>query len=142
MKNIALILLILSSVIAGCDRDTLKGLNLKINAEVKSDYDNEVTTKGGNNVSTETKIETKKLPIEQASQSESKVKATPTKGTNDPDTPMAFNEISDCSEAGIRAKTNEIFYSDNPQVKSIDSKNKEQVKKWKTIYKEVENTCN
>ena len=38
-------------------------------------------------------------------------------------------------------KKNQAFYAKNSQVKSIDSKNKEQVKAWKKIYKEFEAKC-
>ena len=36
-----LLLVLLSISLSGCDRDALQGLNLKINTEIKSDYDHE-----------------------------------------------------------------------------------------------------
>lgn len=150
MKIIVLMLLIISTLIVGCDRETLDGLNLKINTEVNSDYDKEKNTSAETNKTEvvekeETASEEKASESEQEStqevvenKEEKEVKIT----ENDPDQPMAFKEISECSKAGITAKTNEIFYADNPQVKSVDSKNDKQLKAWKKIYNEVEKNCN
>jgi FtsZ-interacting cell division protein ZipA len=156
MKIIVSMLLIISTLIVGCDRETLDGLNLKINTEVNSDYDKEKSTSAETNktkVSTEV-VEKEETPSEEkASESEqestqevveNKEEKEVNKITeNDPDQPMSFKEISECSKAGITAKTNEIFYADNPQVKSIDSKNEKQLQAWKKIfYTEVEKNCN
>ena len=140
MKNIAIIVLVLSSFITGCDRDTLQGLNLKINAEVKSDYENQTTPESNNNSSTEPQANQEARSTSSAPET---AQPQPTKVSKepDPDTPMAFKEVTDCSESGIRAKTNEIFYANNSQVKSIDSKNEKQVKEWKKIYQKVEASC-
>lgn len=150
MKIIVSMLLIITTLIVGCDRETLDGLNLKINTEVNSDYDQEKSTSSETNktkVSTEV-VEKEEKPSESEQEStqevvENKEEKEVNKITeNDPDQPMAFKEISKCSKAGITAKTNEIFYADNSQVKSIDSKNEKQLKAWKKIYTEVEKNCN
>ncbi len=144
MKNIALILLVFSTLITSCDRDTLKGLNLKINAEVKSDYDETANPeKEKISIEEQNTIETKKSPEVEANNIESKpTTVKKVRQVADPDAPIAFKEIKDCSEAAIRAKTNEKFYGDNSQLKSIDSKNKKQVKEWEKIYQEMEKACN
>ncbi|BAQ60588.1 hypothetical protein GM3708_994 [Geminocystis sp. NIES-3708] len=146
-------LLIISTLIVGCDRQTLDGLNLKINAEVNSEYDkdknlseeeNQTQVTEKEEISSEEKTSTsesdKELTTEIVNNKQEKEEEKITE--NDPDQPMAFKEINECSKAGITSKTNEIFYADNPQVKSIDSKNEKQVKAWKKIYNEVEKNCN
>ena len=145
MKIITLVLLAISALITSCDRDTLSGLKVKVDAEVETGYDNDKD-------STKTVVETKQSVTTEVSDNrtieiENKTEPVATKSTSkitkepDPDQPMAFNQITNCSTAGIRAKTNEIFYSENSQVKSIDSKNKEQVKAWKKIYQKIEAQC-
>ena len=156
MKTIVLALLAISTLITSCDRDTLNGLKVKIDAEVKSEYDegsnsSETVTEKNTSVETQTttKVETEESNSNQVTAKEDKtetesVVSNSTKKVSkesDPDAPMAFNKITDCSDAGIRAKTNEAFYAKNSQVKSIDSKNKEQVKAWKKIYKKFEAKC-
>ena len=154
MKTIVLALLAVSTLITSCDRDTLNGLKVKIDAEVKSEYDegsnsSETVTEKNTSVETQTttKIETEESNSNQVTAKEDKTESVVSNSTkkvskeSDPDAPMAFNKITDCSDAGIRAKTNEAFYAKNSQVKSIDSKNKEQVKAWKKIYKEFESKC-
>lgn len=166
MNKIFAVLLLMSSVMmVGCDRATLDGLNLKINTEIKSDYNeqknqNKEDQERGNKENETSETESSQPPSEnnatatidknQESASESQTKETAETQTaqqnntaeNDPDAPMPFKEIPECSKAGITAKTNEIFYADNPQVKSIDSKNQKQVKEWKRIYAQVEQECN
>jgi hypothetical protein len=155
MKIIVSMLLIISTLTVGCDRQTLEGLNLKINAEVNSDYDKEKSASAENDsteLRTGNKTETSSVGkrLESKSEKESTPEVAEKKQEkeinkvteNDPDEPMAFKEIRECSKAGITAKTNEIFYADNNQVKSIDSKNEKQLKVWKKIYSEVEENCN
>lgn len=161
MKKFFLLTFSLSIFLVGCDRATLDGLNLKVNADIKSGYDKE-SEEANNNKSSEGSIEmTDKTPAEMAENFTKAVQKTietkiedkstekvaenkPVAENNiksDPDEPMAFKEIAECSKAGITAKTNEIFYADNSQVKSIDSKNEKQVKAWKKIYSQVEGEC-
>lgn len=142
MKNSVVLLLLFTTFITGCDRDTLSGLNLKINAEVKSDYEEETTATEG---SSETQVETKSV-TQAETKSETEKSATTkiinVRETDDPDAPLAFKEIQECSKAYITAKTNEKFYAKNSQLKSLDSKNEEQLKEWKQIYQEIEKGCN
>ncbi len=145
-KIFAVLLSISSLMMVGCDRNTLNGLNLKINGEINSSYDNEVkeTQSSEESVSqTKTKAQVKETVSEESSAKVEKKESVKqvNQTENDPDAPMAFKEIAECSKAGITAKTNEIFYADNPQVKSIDSKNQKQVKEWERIYAEVEQKC-
>ncbi len=153
MKIIASMLLIISTFIVGCDREALDGLNLKINAEVNSNYD-----KDKNSSPEKTNTEASTTKQENQSIDKSEVKSNNESSSaisdnqssqkidnvieNDVDKPMEFKEIKECSKAGITAKTNEIFYADNSQLKSIDSKNEKQLKQWKTIYTQVEKECN
>lgn len=156
MKNIVVLLLIASSLLVGCDRDTLNGLNVKVQGELNTDYkdqeDEEVKSENQNNSSSSNSKVTENNP---SSQPESKnvedktpeafenkpVKEVKNESNVDPDAPLAFLPQKDCSEAGIRKKTNKAFYSKNEQVKSIDSKNKEQVKEWKSIYNQMKEKC-
>lgn len=159
-KIFAVLLFISSFIMVGCDRATLDGLNLKINAEVQSDYDDETNEKKNNNENKNENKETKSS--ESSSENNAKAEVEKPESTvvtqkeetsktpsaqenntaeNDPDAPMPFKEIPECSKSGITAKTNEIFYADNPQVKSIDSKNQKQVKEWQRIYAQVEKEC-
>jgi hypothetical protein len=153
MKIFVLMLLAISTLTVGCDRQTLDGLNLKINGEINSNYDKEKTT-SEEKVSTEVAEKEEKSSEEKTLESKTEQESNQEVvgnnqqkevnqiTENDPDQPMAFKEIGECSKAGITAKTNEIFYADNTQVKSIDSKNEKQVKAWKKIYNEVEKNCN
>ena len=85
-----------TTLIAGCDRYALSGLNLKINAEVKSDYE-EKTTKITENYSPQ--VEEKK---ERETSRQSKI--IKVRETDDLDVPLAFKSIEECSEADIRSK--------------------------------------
>ena len=123
-----------TTLIAGCDRYALSGLNLKINAEVKSDYE-EKTTKITENYSPQ--VEEKKE--RETSRQTKIIKVRETDGL---DAPLAFKSIEECSEADIRGKTNKKIYAKNAQLKSIDSKNEEQIKQWEKIYQEIEESCN
>lgn len=155
-------LLVVSVFLVGCDRRALEGLNLKINAEIKSGYekgkdtaspqpqqqsqtvspgnngnteatsetpqqqDNVITSqpKGNNKTSSDKTDEAASPPspspggFAEKSESESPQVQVKVK-ESDPDAPMPFKEIPECSPAGITAKTNEIFYARNPQIKSI-----------------------
>ncbi|MBL1210283.1 hypothetical protein [Geminocystis sp. GBBB08] len=155
MKIIIWMLLIISTFMVGCDanstqsvRQTLEGLNLKINAEIKSDYDKEKKASEEIKKAEEESTSTSTEKAEVKSDNESQVvdqkasEKVEDRTENDEDKPMAFKEITECSKAGITAKTNEIFYAENSQVKSIDSKNEKQLKAWKKIYGEVEKDCN
>lgn len=162
MKIFFLIVLSLSTLLGGCDRATLDGLNLKINADLKSDYDKKSEEVNKNQSSDNAGENSEKTPAQMAENFtkavkktiETKIEEKPTDDKvtedkpvaennikNDPDEPMPFKEIAECSKAGITAKTNEIFYANNSQVKSIDSKNEKQVKAWKKIYSQVEAEC-
>lgn len=149
--RIALLLVILvSSLMTGCDRNTLQGLNLKFNGEIKSDYEeNSDSNQNQTKYNTEIKPEQSQEPANNQSEPEivpDTLKNKPIQQVNntkdsDPDAPMAFKPISDCTKSGITAKTNEIFYSNNSQVKSIDSKDEKQLKAWQEIYNKVEASC-
>lgn len=157
MKIFFLMVLSLTTLLVGCDRATLDGLNLKVNADIKSGYDKESETTN-NKKSSDTSLEiTDKTPSEMAESFTKAVQKTietktekvaenkPVAENNiksDADEPMPFKEIAQCSKSGITAQTNEIFYADNSNVKSIDSKNEKQVKAWKKIYNQVEKDCN
>ncbi|MGI0482090.1 hypothetical protein ACN4EE_15055 [Geminocystis sp. CENA526] len=158
MKIFVLVMLSLSTLLVGCDRDALDGLNLKINADIKSSYDKEAEEIKKDQSSEKTDktpsemvenltktvqktIETKKEEISN-SEVANKKSVGSSNTENDPDAPIPFKEITECSKAGITAKTNEIFYADNSHLKSIDSKNEQQLKQWKKIYSEVEKNCN
>jgi hypothetical protein len=149
--RIALLLVILvSSLITGCDRNTLQGLNLKFNGEIKSDYEQKNdSNQNQTKYNTEIKPEQSQEPANNQSEPENipdTLKNKPIQQVNntkdsDPDAPMVFKPISDCTKSGITAKTNEIFYSNNSQVKSIDSKDEKQLKAWQEIYNKVEASC-
>jgi len=49
--------------------------------------------------------------------------------------------LKDCSEAGITAKTNELFYADNPDLESINSQDRQKVEEWKSIYHQIKSKC-
>lgn len=181
-RNKTIVSLLVASVfLAGCDRQALEGLNLKINAEIKSGYekgketaspqtqqdsqtvspgnhntnrevtgqtpqqqpDNTVTSqlKGNNKASdkTENTPPSSPSPSQEATTESTEVQVKVKE--SDPDAPMPFKEIPECSPAGITAKTNEIFYARNPQIKSIDPKNPEQMKQWKEIYAQEAKKC-
>lgn len=156
MKIFLLLVLSLSTFLVGCDRATLDGLNLKVNADIKSGYDKESETTSNDKSSetasettdktasemTENPTKTVQKTIETKEETQSKENVAENNVKNDADEPMPFKEITECSKAGITAKTNEIFYANNSNVKSIDSKNEKQVKAWKKIYSEVEKDCN
>ncbi|NCO78318.1 MAG: hypothetical protein GW795_04060 [Cyanobacteria bacterium] len=157
MKIIVSMLLIISTFVVGCDREALDGLNLKINAEVNSNYDKD-KDKDKNSSPEKTNTEASITKQENQSIDKSEVKSNNESSSaisdnqssqkvdnvieNDVDKPMEFKEIKECSKAGITAKTNEIFYADNSQLKSIDSKNEKQLRQWKNIYAQVEKECN
>ena len=142
MKNISLILLLLGTLTTGCDRDTLKGLNLKINAEVKSDYDGQAEVNQETQPTNNPTVVENNQPESTTAETQAETKLVRKTVTDDPDAPLDFKAIQDCSKAGIKAKTNEIYYAENSQVKSIDSKNEKQVKQWKKIYAQVSQSCN
>lgn len=156
MKIFFLMVLSLTTLLVGCDRATLDGLNLKVNADIKSGYDKKSETTS-NDKSSETASETTDKTASEMTENptktvqktmETKEEAQSTENVaennvkSDADEPMPFKEITECSKAGITAQTNEIFYANNSNVKSIDSKNEKQVKAWKKIYSEVEKDCN
>jgi hypothetical protein len=147
MKSIFLGLVLISSLLGACDRQTLDGLNLKMKAEFNSDYEssseveNEESKPMTNDNSPFPSETLKNQPIKEVNvESESKSASKP-KLEPESDQPIAFKPLQDCSPSGITAKTNEIFYSQNSQVKSVDSKNEQQMKQWKKIYAEVEAKC-
>jgi len=134
MKITIVIISLLSLTLVGCDKETLDGLNININADIKSDYNKEeVTTDNQSNPdSTENVVGT---PSNQISNNNS------TANNSDPDAPLPFRPISDCSPSGITMKTNETFYAGRGQVKSIDSKNEQELKAWREMYAKFEAEC-
>lgn len=138
MKKTILILSILSFALIGCDRDTLDGLNLKINADIRSDYEKEQqTTDNPSNPSNNTSENTNNP----TSNTNSNPNTTTGTVVNDPDSAMPFNPIANCSPSDITRRANEEFYSSRGQVKSIDSKNQEEVNAWKEIHNRIEAQC-
>lgn len=150
MKIILTAILLISSVLSGCDRQTLDGLNLKFKGELNSDYKNSQTetknsSESQSTVPEKTTSEQEKANNETHNTSETvsnkedkEVKET---SNSDPDSPIPFKQVKECSDAGIIAETNKIFYAQNPNVKSINSKNEEQIKEWKLIKNEVKEKC-
>lgn len=132
MKKTILILSILSFALVGCDRTTLDGLKLRINADIKSDYEQEEETpeNPANPSNNNSQINNNSTPNN-----------TTSNVVNDPDRGIPFNPIADCSPSDITRRTNEEFYSSRGQVKSIDSKNQEEVNAWKAIHNKIEAQC-
>jgi hypothetical protein len=159
MKPIFLALILVTSVLGGCDRETLQGLNIKFQGEVNTDYDSssdgeaQKSEVGGNESNPTTRDNSpspsekiKNQPVKEVkreSQLDSEPKSVSEQPTLQPDSdqPIAFKPMENCSPSGITAKTNEIYYSKNSQVKSIDSKNEKEMSEWKKIYAEVEAKC-
>lgn len=150
MKTILIAVVIVSSLLGGCDRDTLQGLNLKFKGEINSDYqqkeaNNEDSSQSNSPVTENTPSREEKPNNGEKNTSEVRgnkpVKEVNNQSNSDPDAPLPFNPLKDCSDSGINAKTNEIFYANNGNVKSINSKNEEEVKEWKSIYNEVKSKC-
>lgn len=159
MKIFFLLVVFVSSLTTSCDRNTLQGLNVKLNAEIKSDYENKENS-AQTEYNTEVKPSNPQAPVNNNSNTESlpdslknqavqqvnNIKENITENIKtqtepDPDEPIAFKPIAECSKSGITAKTNEVFYGNNPQVKSIDSKDEKQIKAWKEIYAKIEASC-
>ncbi|MGY6530977.1 MAG: hypothetical protein ACXITR_13720 [Cyanobacterium sp.] len=137
MKKSTLILSVLSFALVGCDRNTLDGLNLRINADIRSDYDKQEQTS-----------ENPSNPINNSSENTNNSSPTtpnnnPSSGSvvNDADGGIPFKPIANCSPSDITKRANEEFYSSRGQVKSIDSKNQEEVSAWKEIHGRIEAEC-
>lgn len=148
MKALFIALTIFSTLLTGCDRQTLDGLRLGFQADFKSDYEdkgNEPTSQTQPSQSSQPSQSTQLSQSSQpASQQEEKSQNQPVrevKSEPDPDQAPPFRPLEACSKGGIIAQANKIFYKKNPQVKSIDSKNKEQVNKWEQIHGQVEQKC-
>jgi hypothetical protein len=150
MKIILIAIVIVSSILGGCDRQTLDGLNLKFKGELNSDYKNS-QTETKNSSESQSNTEEKTSSKEEVANNETKntsevvsnkeVKEVQETSNSNPDAPLPFKQVKECSDAGIIAETNKIFYAQNPNVKSINSKNEEQVKAWKLIKNEVKEKC-
>ncbi|MBE9222248.1 hypothetical protein IQ215_06010 [Cyanobacterium stanieri LEGE 03274] len=134
MKKTILILFVLSFTLVGCDRATLDGLNLRINADIRSDYDKQEETSENSNNNSESNNNPNINTSSPNNHNTSNV-------VNDPDGGIPFNPIANCSPSDITRRTNEEFYSSRGQVKSIDSKNQEEVNAWKEIYGRIETEC-
>jgi hypothetical protein len=142
MKNVLLVLSACATLLIGCDRQTLEGLRLNFQAQVNSNYDQSQASqadKSKQSTQAAPPQESHNLnpnPVAPDSQPASEVKSGA-----DPDTAAPFNPLDSCSQGGIVAQTNEQFYKAHPQLKSIDSKDKQLVKEWKTIHAQVKEKC-
>jgi hypothetical protein len=146
MKILLIAVTTISTLLVGCDRQTLQGLNLKFRAELNSNYDN-------SEAKTQPQSESNSPVAENPVSSQDSATNRPSaetfpnqpvreiKAESDPDGPLPFKPLKDCSEAGITAQANKIFYASNPNLKSIDSKDEQQVKEWKAIYRQLEQKC-
>ena len=140
MKALVIALTIFSTLLTGCDRQTLDGLRLQFNADLKSDYEDREREQGSEPTSQSQPTQ----PSEPAAQQEEKPQNQPVrqvKSESDPDEAPPFRPLEACSKGDIIAQTNKIFYKNNPQVKSIDSKNKKQMKNWEQIQAQVKQKC-
>ncbi len=162
MKKLVILLIITSTLLGGCNKELLDGLNLKFKGEFNSDYKEKTEQENQNfsqsdrqtNNHTSDKIDDEVIPENSSEKVEENQpelfrkkpvtevnNSSNQDSTNDPDAPMAFKQLKECTEAGITAKTNEEFYSQNPNLKSIDSKNPQQLKAWKSLYQEIQQEC-
>lgn len=140
VKRAVLLLSLSSLILVGCDKEALDGLNIKINADIKSDYEKEKVTE--NNQSPEVKATSEtKSPAENVKVENNQNTVTNNQTTMvDGDQPMPFKAIAQCTPAGITVATNEQFYA-NSGVKSVNSKNTEELKKWQELYDKIEAQC-
>lgn len=137
MKKTIVILSLLSLTLVGCDRDTLDGLNIRINADIQSDYEREQEA-------TENPSNSSDNNVQNPQNNSNDINSNPNNGSgvvNDPDAPMPFSAIADCSPSSITQRTNEEFYSSRGQVKSIDSRNEQEMSAWKEIHGRIEAQC-
>ena len=143
MKALIITLTIFSTFLSACDRQTLEGLRLRFQADIKSDYDEEKETTTYPEKSNQTASQSEEKPEKWSDQPAPEVQSSGEvqPASADPDRPLPFRPLKPCSESGIVAQTNEIFYQRHPQLKSINSKNKQQMKEWKSIQTEVEQKC-
>ncbi len=143
MKITILILSFLSFALVGCDRETLEGLNIKINADINSDYkNNNEELKTDSQSASSTNNDNSETPSSDSTNDSSNSKIVTNNSVSDPDVPMPFRTIADCSPSGITMKTNETYYASRGQVKSINSKDVQELKEWKEMYGKFEAECN
>ncbi|AUC59704.1 phospholipid trafficking lipoprotein MlaA [Cyanobacterium sp. HL-69] len=138
MKKTILILSTLSFFLVGCDRAALDGLNLKINADIRSDYDEQTQTienSSDNNNSANSPSNTN------TSTNSNPPTSNNTNAVDNSDSPRSLSPIAQCSSSDITMRANQEFYSSRGQVKSIDSKNEEEMKAWKEIRANIEAEC-
>ena len=142
----------LATFLTACDKELLNGLNIKFQGEVNSNYkdsernNSDLSASQSNSTATENKSSSEENSNIIESEKPETFRNKPVREVNnqsnsDPDAPLPFYSLKDCSDAGITAKTNEVFYAKNPNLKSISSKNQQQVKEWKSIYQEIQNQC-
>lgn len=148
MKALIIALTIFSTLLTGCDRQTLDGLRLRFEADVQSDYEDPESEPNSQSQSSQSSQPSESSESSESSEAASeqeerspKQAVRQVKSGPDPDEAPPFNPLEACSKGGIIAQTNKIFYKNNPQVKSIDSKNKEQMKKWEQIQIQVQEDC-
>lgn len=142
MKALFVVLTLTATFLASCDRQTLDGLRLQIRADVQSDYEGQEGEKAPDaRPSSRQPLGTSAAP--EAPEVAERAVETPRKASSgsDPDGALPFNPLEDCSQGGIAAQTNAIFYQRHSGVKSIDSKDQQLVKEWKAIQAEVEKKC-
>jgi hypothetical protein len=150
MKITLVAIAIVSSLLVGCDRQILKGLNIKFQGEIKSDYQDSESQNQDSSPSNSAITENNPSNQEKSNNLENDtpevfrnqpLREVKRESTSDPDAPLAFKPLKDCSDAGITAKTNELFYAANPNLKSINSQDREKVAEWKSIYNQVKGKC-
>jgi hypothetical protein len=150
MKITLIWVAILSTFLTGCDREMLKGLNLKFQGELSSDYKQEDGENQESSQSNSSGTEINPSQAESSNEVENKapevfrnqpVQEVKNESNYDPDAPLPFNVLKDCSQAGMTAQTNKIFYAQNSNLKSINSKNEQQVKQWKSIFNQIKSKC-
>jgi hypothetical protein len=143
MKSLLLILSACATLLIGCDRQTLDGLRLNFQAQVKSNYDQSQPSQ--QNQSDTSKPSTQAAPPQESNEVNPVARdaqpSSAVQSSADPDAAAPFNPLDSCSTGGMVAQTNEQFYKQHPELKSIDSKDKQLVKAWKTIHAQVKEKC-
>lgn len=139
MKALVIALTIFSTLLTGCDRQTLDGLRLRFQADFKSDYENSQPSSQTQPSSNQAGPKTEETPREEENWQKQPVREI--KSESNPDEAPPFFPLEKCSKGDIVAQTNEIFYERHSQGKSIDSKDKKLMKEWQKIHAQVEQKC-
>jgi hypothetical protein len=140
MKTLILVLTLFSTLLVSCDRQTLDGLRLNFQGEVKSDYQKK---EDNNQQQSQTTPPQQQQQPNTSQQADKEVQ--PTQAVNsqaNPDGGIPFSPLEKCSQGGMVAQTNQLFYQRYPELKSIDSKDQQLMKEWKKTHTEVQQQCN